>query len=199
MARVAELPPHSGTMVSAEHAFATAAPHLTLLDLVIAGDWLVRLRRCSPDSLTAYTQRSRGRGAVLARRAARLVRARVDSPRETRLRLVLVLAGLPEPVCNPRVGNNEGPIGCVDLVYWAYRLLMEYEGDQHRTDRQQWNLDIDRAEAFAREDLTLIRVTAHRMRRPRELVRRVYIAMKAGGYDGPEPVFNGEWRALFET
>ena len=32
----------------------------------------------------------------------------------------------------------------VNLVYLAYKLINEYEGDQHRTDRGQSNRDIDR-------------------------------------------------------
>ena len=41
-----------------------------------------------------------GRGAKLARRAARFVRDGVDSAMETRLRMLLVLAGLPAPEVN---------------------------------------------------------------------------------------------------
>jgi hypothetical protein len=70
-----------------------------------------------------------------------LVRGRVDSPRETWLRLCLVLAGLPMPECSLIVGDNQGPIGRVDLVFLAYKLTIAYEGDQHRTDRHQWTAD----------------------------------------------------------
>ena len=55
---------------------------------------------------------------ALARRAAGLVRARVDSPGETKLRLCLVLAGLPEPRCNITLGTDDGPIGTE-----GYRVL----------------------------------------------------------------------------
>jgi len=44
-----------------------------------------------------------------------------------------VLAGLPVPECNLVIGDDDGPIGRVDLVYLAYKLIIEYEGDQHRT------------------------------------------------------------------
>jgi hypothetical protein len=90
----------------------------------------------------------------------------VDSPRETYLRLCLVLAGLPVPECNLIIGDDQGPIGRVDLVYLAHKLIIEYEGDQHRTDRNQWNRDIDRHEDFARDHWTLIRVTSERARWP---------------------------------
>ena len=45
---------------------------------------------------------------------------------------------------------------------WRYRLIIEYQGDQHRTDRFQWNRDIDRQEFLARTHWTLIRVTSER-------------------------------------
>lgn len=149
LSRCATLPPHRGTLVSPEHALVSAASHLNLLELVTAGDRLVRLRRCSLAALVAYAADYRGRGAMPARRAAALIRERVDSPRETRLRLALVLAGLPGPQCNPTIGLDDRPIGKVDLVYVWYRVLIEYEGDQHRADRWQWNIDIHRHEDFA--------------------------------------------------
>jgi hypothetical protein len=58
----------------------------------------------------------------------------------------LILAGLPMPECNLIIGDDQGPMGRVDLVYLAYKLIIEYEVDQHRTDRGQWNGDIDRQE-----------------------------------------------------
>jgi very-short-patch-repair endonuclease len=64
-------------------------------------------------------------------------------------------------------------MGRVDLVYLAYKLIIEHEGDQHRTDRYQWNHDIDRHEDFARDNWTLIRVTSERARWPRQVVRAV--------------------------
>jgi hypothetical protein len=157
MTRVRSLPPASRCIASPEHAFASAAQELDLLGLVTAGDWLLRLRRCSLASLRAYAAVCTARGAVRARRAAALVRERVDSPRETRLRLILVLAGLPDPECNVTIGTDDRPIGRVDLIYQQYRLIIEYEGDQHRSDRYQWNTDIHRHEGFAEGVYILIR------------------------------------------
>lgn len=51
-------------------------------------------------------------------------------------------SGLPEPSCNLTIGTNDYPIGRVDLVYERFKVIIEYEGDQHRTDKWQWNLDI---------------------------------------------------------
>jgi hypothetical protein len=198
VARVKALPPHSGSVAVAEHAFASAATQLNLLDLVIAGDWLLRRDRCRLADLLAYASSFTGRGAVAARRAAGLVRAQVDSPRETMLRLCLVLAGLPTPDCNLVMGTHDHPIGRVDLVFKEFGVLIEYEGDQHRTDRWQWNVDIGRYEEFTADGYLVIRVTGAAMRRPRDVVCRVDAALRTRGYRGPAPRFSQEWCSLFE-
>ena len=195
--RVRRLPPHRRGRLDAEAAFATAAATLNLLDLVAAGDWLVRKRLATVESLNGYTATVGGRGSVHARRAAGLVRARVDSVRETRLRLALVLAGLPEPECNIALGSDDWFIGTPDLTYQKYRVILEYEGDQHRKDRDQWNYDIGRYEEFTDEGWTIIRVTSARMRYAWLLIQRIDGALRAGGYAGPPPEFNEEWLALF--
>lgn len=196
--RFKELPPHRDGIARAEHCWLVAASTLNLLDLVTAGDWLLRRRRSTLVRLHSAVQTYPGRGVVPARRAVMLVRERVDSPRETWLRLCLVLAGLPMPECNLVIGDDQGPMGRVDLVYLAYKLIIEYEGDQHRTDRNQWNADIDRHEDFARDNWTLIRVTSERARWPRQVVRSVYQALRANGYEGSAPDFNQLWISLFE-
>jgi very-short-patch-repair endonuclease len=86
----------------------------------------------------------------------------------------------------------------VDLTYLEYRVLIEYEGDQHRGDKRQWNRDIDRYDDFVVASFTVIRITAGRARHPRLVVRRIYEALCAGGYRGPEPTFDRRWMALFE-
>jgi hypothetical protein len=196
--RLKQLPSCRDGIAAPEICWLVAASSLNLLDLVTAGDSLLRLRRTTVARLQSAVQAYSGRGVVLARAAVRLVRERVDSPRESWLRLCLVLAGLPMPDCNLIIGDDQGPIGRVDLVYLAYRLIIEYEGDQHRTDRHQWNRDIDRQEDFARDQWTLIRVTSERARWPRQVVHAVYQALRANGYDGPAPEF-GELRvSLFD-
>jgi hypothetical protein len=196
--RVAVLPPATGRVVDAEAAFLAAAPALDLVELVTAGDHLVRAGRVTPSVLQETAARARGRGTVLARRAAGLVRDRVDSPQETELRLCLVLAGLPEPVCNLLVGDDQSVVGRGDLVYRRLRIVLEYEGDQHRKDVRQWNRDIERQEHFDATGWRLVRVTSERMRRPRSVVIRVLQVLRAAGYEGPDPVFSPEWTALFE-
>ena len=195
--RVASLPPHRDSVAIPEYCWLTAALELNLLDLVTAGDWLLRAELTTLRALSDYVETSASRGAGAARSAVRLVCKGVDSPRESWLRLCLVLAGLPMPQCNPVVDGRRRS-GRVDLVYLEFRVLIEYEGDQHRGDKRQWNRDIDRYDDFTQMGFVIIRITAERARYPRLVVRLVDEALRAGGYRGPEPAFDQRWMRLFE-
>ena len=198
--RVSSLPPGTQDgLVAPAHAFLAAAADLDLVELVAAGDWLVRLDLTSWAELVDVTSAARGRHVRLARRAAGLVRDRVDSPQETRLRLCVVLAGLPEPEVNPVIAVGGRRVGRVDLLLRRWRVVLEYEGDQHRTDKRQWNVDIGRQEQLGEGEWTLVRITHQRMEHPRAVVRSVVRALRSGGWEGPDPVFDAEWHQLFPT
>jgi len=86
--RVSVLPEAwDAVVVVPEHCWLVAALDLNLLDLVIAADWLLRLRLLNLRTLESYVVASRSGGAGTARRAIGLVRERVHSPRETWLRV----------------------------------------------------------------------------------------------------------------
>lgn len=196
--RVATLPAGDAGVVAAPWSFVSSAVRLDLVELVAAGDRLVRSGATTPEELLAVGAAYRGRGARFARRAAGMVRRRVDSAQETELRLCLTLAGLSEPECNPLVGSRE-VIGRVDLRYRAWRLLVEYEGDQHRTTVRQWNRDIERHEQLTADNWVVVRITAERMRSPRGVVARVLQALRSAGYLGPDPSFSHEWCDLYSS
>jgi hypothetical protein len=198
VARVAALPPARAGLASPEHCFAVACADLDLVDAVIVGDQLLHLGLATVESLSAAVRRRRGRGVRTARRALALVREGSESPRETLLRLMLVLAGLPEPECNVNVGTDEAFIGRGDLVYLAYRLVVEYDGRQHADVRYQWLRDLDRHDAFDLSRWRTVRVTAERLRSPRTVVAGIHAKLVAQGYRGPAPAFTDEWRELFE-
>src|SRR5918998_858216 len=148
--RVSVLPRARALSVVPEHCWMVAALELNLLELVTAGDWLIRCKLTSRAALAGYLASSSSRGSAAARPGLALLRARVDSPRETWLRLCLVLAGLPTPDCNPTIQGVRGA-GRVDLLFDDFRIIIEYEGEQHLTDRKQWHKDIDRQEDFGGE------------------------------------------------
>lgn len=101
------------------------------------------------------------KGVVALREALPRVREGAASRPETWLRLTLVDAGLPEPDTDVEVFDHAGGfIGCVDLAYRGQKIAIEYEGDHHRTQRGQWNRDIEKHDALVRAGWRVIRVTA---------------------------------------
>jgi very-short-patch-repair endonuclease len=61
-------------------------------------------------------------------------------------------------------------------------VVVEYDGDQHRADRGQFERDVERLEDLAREGWTVVRVLAHHLRSPLHLQARVRAALRAGGW-----------------
>ena len=137
------------------------------------------------------------KGSAHARRAAALVRERVDSPMETRLRLLIVFAGLPEPKVNLSFTENGRVIYRVDLCYPALRLAIEYDGKHHRADPDQWDDDIDRGDWFPRRGWERLPVVARGIyQRPEETLDRICAAIVARGGVVP-PKLDDEWRRYF--
>jgi very-short-patch-repair endonuclease len=73
--------------------------------------------------------RTSRRGVRRLRRALELAEPRAESPMETRLRLHLVLAGLPKPQVQVWLPDASAR---ADLYYPAQRLVIEYDGATHR-------------------------------------------------------------------
>jgi hypothetical protein len=129
-----------------ERTFIDLAPRLELVDLVIFGDAMLRRVLTSRSSLSDALGNAAGRrGVCRAREAAGLMRDGVDSPMESRLRLLLVFAGLPCPEINVDIFDEHGHwLSRPDLCYRGIKLALEYEGDTHRTDKRQWRADMSR-------------------------------------------------------
>lgn len=195
--RVAELPSRIGSVVAPVPALVAAKAELGLLDLVVAGDWLVRIKRATFDAVREGLAGATGRHCRRARRAGELIRAGAESARESRLRLAIVLAGLSEPACNVDLGDEYFFIGRVDLYLREWNIAVEYEGDQHRTDARVFGNDLGRYEQLAASGVLVIRVSKTHLRRPRDVVGRIHAALVSRGYRGPAPVFGPEWREVF--
>jgi hypothetical protein len=143
--------------------FLDLAPYADLTELVTAGDSLVRRTGADPQLLIDTATTAYGvRGARLARQAAALVRSGVDSPRETHLRLLLVLAGLPEPQVGQVIHDSDGGwLARPDLSYPEFKIAIEYDGQHHLIDLRQWRRDIRRRENLEREGWLVRVITAH--------------------------------------
>ncbi len=163
--------------------FVELASMLSLVDLVVVGDALVKLFNCPAERLVEECRSSSDRHAATALGAARYVREEVDSPMETRLRMLIVLAGLPEPEVNFKIRDTDGRVRRrLDLSYPALRLIVEYDGRQHIERELNWDSDLDRREEFDDEHWRILVVTAKGIyREPGRTVTRVQRALKARG------------------
>lgn len=188
-----------GIPVSAPaHTFLELAELLGLVDLVVVGDWLVRVKRVSPPGLRDFCERSSRPGARRARRAASYVRDKVDSPMETRLRMLIVLAGMPEPEVNVEILDERGRVLYrFDLSYGDLRIAVEYDGRQHREDLDQWDHDTDRREWLDAHGWLLVPVFSRGIYRdPEKTVRRVEAALRSRGAVLPRRL-SDDWRPYF--
>jgi very-short-patch-repair endonuclease len=161
----------------------------TILDtdgLIVVGDGLVQRNR-PVSTITTLAQavdaRHGLRGQVALIRALADIRSNTDSARETLLRLLLLRAGFPEPEVNGQIHNRLGArIAHGDLVFREYMTVVEYDGEQHRLDERQFNIDIDRLDDLREEGWRVIRVTKNLMHRRATLFGRVEAALTAGGW-----------------
>lgn len=83
----------------------------------------------------------------------------VESPKETETRLLLVDAGLPEPVVQHEVRDGRRLVARIDLAYPQWKIAIEYEGDGHRTDAAQWRRDIQRQRELEDRGWIVVRIT----------------------------------------
>ena len=185
-------------VVGPDRAVVDSATLLGHRDLVRAGDTLVRLGHTTPERLRRYAHERHLDGVVRARRAVEYVRAGVDSVAETDVRLLIRFARLPEPEVNGWIVNAGGTaIARGDLVYRAYLVIVEYDGWHHERDARQRQKDHLRRERLEAAGWTVIVITAHDLKNPLGIVRRVHAALVAGGYAGPAPVMSSTWHRWF--
>ena len=170
-----------------------------MVDLVIVGDWLVRKKRVKLDALRRYCETAPSRHAAAARLAASFVREGVDSPMETRLRMLIVLAGLPEPVVNLTIRDVTGnPVRRYDLSWPTIRLIVEYDRKHHVERVEQWEKDLARREAIEDDDWRILVVTSSGIFDvPEETVARVHSQLRRRRMPGTPARPRETWRAHF--
>ncbi|HEY6857678.1 MAG TPA: DUF559 domain-containing protein, partial [Mycobacterium sp.] len=116
------------------------------------------------------------RGIGRARQAVDLFDPGAQSPKESWLRVVLIQAGLPKPQTQIPVLNEFGSaVAYLDMGWEDVKVAVEYDGEQHRSDRRQYTWDIRRLEMLERLGWIIIRVLAGD--RPAEIVGRVRSAL----------------------
>lgn len=180
--------------------FIQCAGLLSFVDRVILGDALVKRFDITAEHLLAACEESTDYYAGLARDAAMFVRDGVDSPMETRLRLLIVLAGLPEPEVNYLVYDDDGVLlRRYDLCYVRIKLIVEYDGRQHAESTGQWNEDLKRREELDDQDHRILVVTAEGVFvEPARTLHRIRRQLVLRGW-GNVPPIDPRWTQHFAS
>jgi very-short-patch-repair endonuclease len=127
--------------VRIEWTLAELCGRLSLTEGVVVVDGALHSRRVSLQALELWLTANTGfHGIGALRQALRFAEPDADSPMESRLRMLLVLAGLPRPRVQVPVHNRWGRfVGRPDLYYDSARLGIEYDGAGHRDSLAQDN------------------------------------------------------------
>ncbi len=175
-----------------EHAgFLLTVPARTCWDLaswseitsaVATIDALLHATLVSPEDLGAFLAARRGqRGSRLAEYAFAMADAAAQSPQESRLRVRLILAGLPRPAAQFEIRLPNGWTYHPDLSWPDFQVALEYDGVWH-ADAAQLHRDRRRLNQLVGAGWLVLHVTSERLRSEfPEIVREVRAALASRG------------------
>ncbi|OBK54597.1 DUF559 domain-containing protein [Mycobacterium kubicae] len=134
------------------------ARHLPRGSAVATLDALSAATGLTAGDVAGVVARHRGaRNVRRCRRALSLMDGGAQSPKETWLRLLVIDAGLPRPVTQIRVTDGY-LVAFLDMGWEGPKVALEYDGDQHRSDRRQYVKDLRRGDMVAQQGWHVIRV-----------------------------------------
>lgn len=172
---------------SAARTWCDLAQQLSLLDLVALGDYLIHWRRplATPTELAGCAARLAGRrGARRMREALPLLCDRAESRPESWLRVIIDRAGLPEAAINHVIVDTETGRGFrTDIAFPRHMVLLEYQGDYHRS-RRQWRRDMTRRAHLEGIGWIVMEINADDLKHPGELVARIRRTLSRQGWRG---------------
>ncbi|TDC63394.1 DUF559 domain-containing protein [Actinomadura sp. GC306] len=148
-------------VVGPERLFLELAAAVPRVDLIIAGDHMLRHGLTTRPHLNNFLNKDgyRRRGVRRARWAMPHLDEKSDSPPETRLRMLIVDAGLPRPTVNQDVVTERGVwLARPDLSYPELKIAIQYEGAHHQQDHKQYSYDIERDGRLIEHGWIVIRV-----------------------------------------
>jgi hypothetical protein len=124
---------HGLPVTSPERTCFDLARRLTLVEAVVVLDRALHDGLVVLEQLERYIAARAGwAGVRQARQALDLAEPGSESPMETRLRMVLVLRGLPRPQVQPTIWDRSIFVARPDLYYPQVKLGIEYDGGNHR-------------------------------------------------------------------
>ncbi|HVW81993.1 MAG TPA: DUF559 domain-containing protein [Mycobacteriales bacterium] len=111
---------------------------LSLTEAVVVVDALTHLGLTTPEAFASYVRSHRRlRGVRQADRVAELVEPLSESPMESRLRVLLISSGFERPVAQHVIRDRAGKfVARADLAYPDQRVIVEYDGAQHFSQRR---------------------------------------------------------------
>jgi hypothetical protein len=150
---------------------------LPIVEAVVVVDAMAHAELIDLAELEAFAKdHSRVRGLWRVVEVARLADPLSESPMETRLRLILVFAGLPRPVSQLNVFDSAGRfVARLDLAYEEQKVAVEYDGTDHWAQRRH---DDRRRDALRALGWTVLVFSAEDVyRRPTTVARQVEAAL----------------------
>jgi hypothetical protein len=150
---------HGLPTTTIERTLADLCLNLCLTEVVVLADTALHRRLTSISRLSVIAERFAGYPGVTAlREVIGHSEPAAESPMETRLRMLLVLAGLPRPAAQKSIHDKWGRfLGRPDLYYPDRKLGLEYDGGTHRTSLVD---DNRRQNRLLAEGILLLRFTA---------------------------------------
>jgi very-short-patch-repair endonuclease len=155
---------------------------------IIRIDALLNATRCKVAEVEAIAERYRGaRGIRRLRCTLKFVDGGAESPQETRLRLLLVRDRLPDLTTQIPVMNDSGRVvRRIDMGWPEWMVGVEYDGEHHFTNPDDYAADIERLEFLASKRWTIVRVSARQLRYDAAgILSRVRNALKENGCRAP--------------
>lgn len=144
-------------------------------------DALMRATPFSAEDVLLLAKRyPAARGIRRLRSVLPLIDGGAASPKETWLRLLLIDAGFPIPSTQIPVVDGYRCLAMLDMGWREFGVAVEYDGDQHRSDRRQYVKDQWRLRKLAELGWVIIRVIAEDD--PGDVVERVTRALRARGW-----------------
>ncbi|GLB64194.1 hypothetical protein NCCP2495_20730 [Dietzia sp. NCCP-2495] len=184
--------PLTSADISERHAMRCTSPERTALDLArwtrdplaatIAVDALCNVTGTPATDVERIAHSTSG---LHGRRRALYVLGRsdhrADSPRETRVRLIIADSSLPQPDLQVNIADSAGRhIVKADLAYRKYRVALLYDGEHH-LDREQRDWDSAMTARLFDEGWLDLRITAGMLRDSDTLLRRIAEKLRRQG------------------